>query len=163
MDALRFCTSTDLAVDLTVILATLTLSGVNAELWPLVRMTAPAAFAQRPLQEWPERQHLFNSWILLFGVLPVDRHAFYMQSVTPGKGFVETSSSTINALWKHERTIIPLEAGCRVTDIVEYRCRLPLLGYLLKPLYKLVFWRRHRYLRSTYGGSRNHGGYDNAR
>lgn len=163
MDALRFCRSSDLGVDVEVILATLTLSGVNAELSPLVRMTAPAAFAQRPLQEWPERQHLFNSWILLFGVLPVDRHAFYLHSVMPGKGFVETSSSTINTLWKHERTITPVETGCRVTDIVEYRCRLPLMGYLLKPLYTLVFWRRHRYLRSMYGGSRSQGGYDNAR
>jgi hypothetical protein len=152
MAAYRFSCSSDLAVGADVMLATLTLNGVNAELWPLVRMTAPAAFAQRPLSAWPERQHLFNSWILLFGVLPVDRHAFYLQSVMPGRGFVETSSSTINALWKHERTIIPLEAGCRVIDSVEYRCRVPLLGYLLKPLYTLVFWRRHRYLKSRYGG-----------
>ena len=71
MDAFRFCRSSDLAVDVDVILATLTLTGVNAELSPLVRMTAPAAFAQRPLQEWPERDHLFTSWILLLGVLPV--------------------------------------------------------------------------------------------
>jgi hypothetical protein len=152
MDAFRLCRSSDLAVEVDVILATLTLTGVNAELSPLVRMTAPAAFAQRPLQEWPERQHLFTSWILLLGVLPVDRHAFCLYSVTPGRGFVETSSSTLNALWQHERTIIPLAAGCRVTDVVEYRCRLPLLGYLLKPVYKLVFWHRHRYLRSRYGG-----------
>jgi hypothetical protein len=149
---LRFSRASDLAVDVDVILATLTLGGVNAELWPLVRMTAPAAFTQRPLQEWPEGQHLFNSWILLFGILPVDRHAFFLQSVVPGKGFVETSSSTLNALWQHERTIVPITAGCRVTDIVEYRCRLPLLGFLLKPLYQLVFWCRHRYLRSRYGG-----------
>jgi hypothetical protein len=149
---LRFSRTSDLAVGVDVILATLTLNGVNAELSPLVRMMAPAAFAQRPLQEWPERQHLFTSWILLLGVLPVDRHAFYLHSVMPGKGFVETSSSTINALWKHERTILPIEAGCRVTDAVEYRCRLPLLGYLLKPVYTLVFWHRHRYLRSRYGG-----------
>ena len=152
MDAFQLCRSSDLAVDVDVILATLTLNGVNAELSPLVRMTAPAAFAQRPLQEWPERQNLFISWILLLGVLPVDRHAFYLHSVTPGRGFVETSSSTLNALWQHERTIIPLAAGCRVTDVVEYRCRLPLLGYLLNPVYKLVFWHRHRYLRSRYGG-----------
>ena len=151
MTTFRFSRASDLAVDVDVILATLTLSGVNAELSPLVRMTAPAAFARRPLQEWPERQHLFTSWILLLGVLPVDRHAFYLHSVTPGRGFVETSSSTINALWQHERMIVPLAFGCRVTDVVEYRCRLPLLGYLLKPLYKLVFWRRHRYLRSRYG------------
>lgn len=151
MAVLRFSRASDLAVDVDVILATLTLNGVNAELSPLVQMTAPEAFAQRPLQEWPERQHLFSSWILLLGVLPIDRHAFYLHSVTPGKGFVESSSSTINALWKHERTIVPLAAGCRVTDAVEYRCRLPLLGYLLKPVYELVFWRRHRYLRSRYG------------
>lgn len=148
MTTFRFSRASDLTVGVDVMLATLTLDGVNAELSPLVRMTAPARFAQRPLHEWPERQTLFKSWILLLGVLPVDRHAFYLHSVMPGKGFVETSTSTINALWKHERTIVPLAAGCRVTDAVEFRCRLPLLGYLLKPVYEVVFWWRHRHLRS---------------
>lgn len=152
MAALRFSRSSNLPVAAEVVLATLTLSGVNAELRPLVRMTAPADYARRPLREWPERQPLFNSWILLLGVLPVDRHAFYLQSVTPGKGFVETSTSVLNAAWNHQRTIVPVAGGCRVTDTVEYRSRIALLGYLLKPVYQLVFWNRHRNLGSRYGG-----------
>jgi hypothetical protein len=40
-----------------------------------------------------------------------------------------------------------------VTDTVEYRSRVPLLDYLLKPTYQMVFWWRHRRLRARFGGS----------
>lgn len=151
MTALRFSRSSDLPVAADVVLATLTLDGVNAELRPLVRMTAPAHWAGLSLHDWPERQTLFNSWILLFGILPVDRHAFYLESVTPGEGFVETSTSLMNAAWNHTRTIAPIAGGCRVTDSLEFRNRIAPLGYLLKPVYQLVFWNRHRTLRKRYG------------
>lgn len=141
----------ELAVGAKAVLATLTLEGVNAELRPLVRITAPAQWAKRPLAQWPMREHLFSSWILLFGVLPIDRHTFMLHSVSPDAGFEEASSSLINTRWRHERTIVAIEGGCRVTDRVGYRCRIPLLGYLLKPVYQLVFRHRHRTLRARYG------------
>jgi len=148
---LRITRSSDLAASADAVLATLTLAGVNAELRPLVRMTAPAHWARVPLHEWPEQQVLFRSWILLLGVLPVDRHAFFLRRVVPGRGFEETSTSTMNAAWNHARDIVAIEGGCRVTDTVEFRNRIPVLGYLLKPVYQLVFWNRHRILRSRYG------------
>lgn len=151
MVTLRFALSSELNVAPDVVLATLNIEGVNAELWPLVRMTAPAAWARLPLAQWPAQRQLFQSWILFLGVLPVDRHAFYLQEVIPGHGFVERSSSTVNALWRHERRIVATAGGCRVTDTVEYRSRVALLGCLLKPVYQLVFWNRHRTLRSRYG------------
>ncbi len=152
MTVFRFALSSDLPVPVEAMLATFTLHEVNAELWPLVRMTAPAQWAQIPLHEWPERQHLFNSWILLLCVLPIDRHAFYLKSVMPGRGFAETSSSMVNSRWDHERLIVPIAGGCRVTDTVAYRSRISVLGYLLKPAYQLVFRWRHRRLRSRFGG-----------
>jgi hypothetical protein len=153
MTGSRFSQSSALPVAVDDVLATITLRGVNTELWPLVRMTAPAQWANTPLAEWPEKQQLFKSWILLLGVLPIDRHAFNLQAVLPGRGFVEMSSSTVNAQWNHTRIVVPIAGGCRVTDTVEYRSRVPLLGYLLKPTYQLVFWWRHRRLRARFGGS----------
>ena len=84
-------------------------------------------------------------------VLPVDRHRFYFRSISPGKGFAEASSSMTNTQWNHERSIVAIAGGCRVSDSVEYQCRLPLIGYALKPVYQLVFWCRHRNLKSKFG------------
>ena len=76
---------------------TLTMSGVNAELRPLVRMTAPAPWATRPIFDWPEQKLLFTSWILLLGVLPIDRHAFSLRSVIPEiHGNAETLAVFVN-------------------------------------------------------------------
>ncbi len=151
----RFSQSSDLCVDAEDILPSFALRAVNAELWPLVRMTAPEPWANRPIVEWPVQKHLFDSWILILGVLPVDRHRFRLRSLTPSEGFVEASSSTINASWIHERKITPIQGGCRIVDRVEYNCRLAVLGYLLLPVYQFVFRRRHRNLRARYGGHRS--------
>jgi len=131
---------------------TLTMEGVNAELGPLVRMTAPPAWQNVPIPEWPEKEPLFKSWILLFGLVPIDRHSFYFDSVDAG-GFSEASSSWMNRLWRHTRQIDSVESGVRVKDAVEFELRLPFLGRLLLPIYKAVLQRRHRYLRRMHGGS----------
>lgn len=132
-------------------LADLTMAGVNAELRPLVRMTAPEAWAARAIVDWPARRRLFSSWVLLLGVLPIDRHRFYFEAIHPGRGFVERSSSATNTEWRHTRTVVETAGGCRVEDTVTYRCRVAVLGRLLSPVYKLVFRHRHRRLRALYG------------
>jgi hypothetical protein len=152
MTVQTFTFSSDLRVSADIILASLNMRGVNAELRPLVRMTAPRDWASRSILECPSGQTLFQSWILLFGILPIDRHTFYLESIDPATGFAENSSSTINAIWRHRRMITPLSTGCRLTDTVEYRSRLPLLGGFFKPAYRLVFFIRHRYLRKKYSG-----------
>ena len=152
MAALGFKRSSNLPVGVEDFLSTLTMSGVNAELRPLVKMTTPKDWANRPILDWPVNEHLFNSWILLIGILPIDRHSIYFRSITPGKGFAEASWSAANKYWLHERSVVPTQTGCRVTDIVEYESRLPLVGHLLKPVYELVFQHRHQYLRSNYIG-----------
>ena len=151
MGQVSFTRSSDLPIDAGVFLSRFTIDEVNAELTPLVRMSAPAEWIGRPIVEWPEKQRLFTSWILLFGVLPIDRHAFCLRSVEPAEGFFEDSSSTMNRYWRHRRRVTPIEGGCRVTDRVEYESRLPLWGFLLKPVYELVFRQRHRKLRAAYG------------
>lgn len=148
-----FTCSSDLPVSSDKVLATLTMAGVNAELSPLVRMTAPESFAVRSILDWPERQNLFHSWILLFGFLPIDRHAFFFEAVIPNEGFSERSTSLANEYWCHERKVVDWKSGCRVTDTVRFKSRIPLIDVLFKPIYRLVFWCRHRNLRRSFCGS----------
>ena len=133
------------------LLGTLTMQGVNRELAPLVRMTVPEAWRDKLITQWPAQQPLFSSWVLLFSVLPIDRHSFFFDAIDPASGFNENSSTWTNKHWQHQRTIRSAQSGCEVTDTVQYESRLPLLGALFKPVYRWVFARRHQLLRRTYG------------
>ena len=131
--------------------ATVSMDSVNRELAPLVRMTAPEDWHRCPLERWETGRELFRSWILLFGVLPVDRHAFLLESVTPGVGFEERSSSWMNREWRHRRSVRANGDGtCIVRDDVTVLGRFPLLTSITMPLYRLVFRNRHRRMRALF-------------
>ena len=49
-------------------------------------------------------ERLFRSWILLFGVLPIDYDDITLVSIEPGRGFHERSSMLSMRVWEHERT-----------------------------------------------------------
>jgi hypothetical protein len=151
MNSPNFEFTSDLPVTPEAFLSSLTLAGVNRELGPMIRMSAPAQWRDRPISEWPEERELFKSWIFLFGALPIDRHSFRLRSVVPGRGFSEASSSLVMKHWGHRRFVAGIEGGCRVTDAVEFDTRIPLLGHVLKPLYWLAFRLRHRNLARLYG------------
>ena len=144
-------THSDLPVDAGTVLASLTMTGVNTELWPLVRMTTPRQWSDASILDAPVQQPLFASWILLFGWLPVDRHRFRLDRILPGAGFDENSDSLVNAFWQHSRRVESVPGGSRVTDTIRYRSRLPLIGHLMRPVYALVFRWRHRRLRTRWG------------
>jgi hypothetical protein len=153
----------DLAVEPGEFWSQCSLESVNWELAPIAKMTAPPAWANREISDWPVGAELFSSWILLFGVLPIDRHAFRLRETDCECGFNEASSSWINREWNHCREIRPpairpaairsQSAGCTVVDRVAFVCRVPVVGALLTPLYKFVFWHRHRRLRKKYGAA----------
>lgn len=129
-------------------------AGINAELWPLA-MSAPAAYRgpgglDLLIPRVPGRR-LLVSWISLLGVIPFDRHRLGLDALDPEAGFNEHSDSLMNAMWRHTRTLTPTPGGCRVTDIVEVRSRVPGLHHLLRPVYRLVFRRRHAVLRRLFG------------
>tara|TARA_R100001460_G_scaffold103387_1_gene148526 strand:- start:32 stop:490 length:459 start_codon:yes stop_codon:yes gene_type:complete len=130
----------------------LTMRGVNRELSPIIRMTAPADWSSKPIFEWPTGKELFSSWILLFGLFPIDRHKFFFREIDRLRGFNEASSSFTNKVWQHHREIVSNERSCRVTDTVEFQSRLPVLAYVLAPVYRFIFKHRHQVLRSYYGG-----------
>ena len=59
-----------------------TIAGVNAELWPLARMTGEGEIREGALG---------RSWILSLGVLPIDYDDICLEAVEPGRGFRERS------------------------------------------------------------------------
>ncbi|MDX1353280.1 MAG: hypothetical protein R3254_09730 [Thiomicrorhabdus sp.] len=80
------------------------MSGVNYELFPIVKMSTPKAWAKKPISEWPIEDEVFASAVLLFCFIPIDLHRFRFQSVND-MGFKESSKSLLNVMWIHERKI----------------------------------------------------------
>ena len=85
-----------------------TFEGVNDELRPLMRMTAPPHMRRLDAVDVRPGERLFRSWILLFGVLPVDYDDITLVSIEPGRGFHERSSMLSMRVWEHERTLEPV-------------------------------------------------------
>lgn len=123
-----------------------TMEGVNDELAPFIRMTSPPDVRRLPFTQSPLKQPLFASWLLLFGVLPFDRHQLRLDEVWEG-GFRENSSSLIHRVWRHERIIIANGTGSTLTDTLNFEPRISLLGYIILPVVRFLFQHRHRRLK----------------
>jgi hypothetical protein len=128
----------------------LTMRGVNAELMPLLRMSYPSEAENFDLQQAPLKQTLFQSWLLLGGVIPVDRHALAFERLHDD-GFDERSTSWIQKVWIHRRRIVGSGKGCIVSDELEFQPRLPLPAAIPAALARRVFEHRHARLRDRYG------------
>jgi hypothetical protein len=123
---------------------------VNHELGPWIQMSAPAAWHSLKLKDWTGDGPFFKSWILLLGLIPLDRHAFGSLDLSQRMRFVETSSSWVNRVWQHERVVKEIPAGCEVIDMVSFTPRLPFVSVMLHPIYTLVFNHRHTKLRARH-------------
>jgi hypothetical protein len=123
-----------------------TMEGVNAELRPLARMTYPAGIDRLDSAVVPLGQRLFRSWILLFGVLPVDYDDLTLVRVEPGRGFLEQSSLLTQRRWVHERLLDAVAGGCRVTDRIGFEPRVPFGGGVMRAVFHFFFRHRHRRL-----------------
>ena len=132
--------------------STLNMKGVNKELGPLFRMSAPGEWRDRPIKNWPTNQFLFTSWIFLFGIFPFDRHQFYFKE-TDVSGFCEASSSGTNRIWRHRRSVPGEYGAVTVRDEVSFEPRVFIPGALFRFVARLIFEKRHRYLRNTFGGT----------
>lgn len=127
--------------------------GINAELAPLLRMTTPRGLESLDLHGL-EPGPLGRSWLLLFGLIPVDYDEIGLERIEPGRGFLERSTMLSMRLWEHERTIEAREGGgATIVDRLAWEPRLPLPGRLLRPLIAVVFRHRHKQLRRHFGGS----------
>lgn len=123
--------------------------GINAELWP-VSMSYPPEVTELSEASIPLGQPWFTSTLRL-GRVPFDRHRLTVVELTPGRWFVEESSSLINGRWHHERAVVPTDDGCEVTDRVTVEPRLPGGGALTRAIVERIFTRRHAVLAARFG------------
>jgi ligand-binding SRPBCC domain-containing protein len=129
-----------------------TAQGINDELRPLLRMTAPRSLREGGLTQVELGQRICRSVVLLFGVLPVDYDDITLVRLDPPAGFLERSKMLSQRVWEHERTLAEVRGGCVLTDRIRYEPRLPAPDRPLRALYAGVFRHRHRRLRRRFGG-----------
>lgn len=130
-----------------------TIEGINDEFAGLFRMTAPRDVREAGLGGVTVGRRICRSWILLFGVIPVDYDDITLVSLDPPHGFHERSPMLSNRLWEHRRTIADADGGCVLTDEIGYEPRIPLVPHAIAGrIYGAVFRLRHRRLRKRFGG-----------
>lgn len=127
------------------------MANVNVELAPYVKMTYPKDKSALNDAAVPISETSFTSVILLFGFIPVDFHQLKFDKIEPGHAFYENSTTLMHKYWKHTRSINEKDEGIWVKDEVHFLPRLPLVGYLMLPLYRHIFANRHRKLQTTFG------------
>ena len=127
-------------------------AGINDEMFPLARMTFPKAVTALTPETVPVGTRIGRSWVLLFGVLPVDYDDVTLVRLDEGRGFLERSTMLTQRVWQHERCLEDEPGGgCRITDVIEFEPRLPGIGALQRPIFRLFFANRHRRLRRRFG------------
>jgi hypothetical protein len=125
-------------------------AGVNLEFRPLLRMTFPTHLGDDLAAVWQPGKRLFRSWILLFGIVPVEYDDLTFLELEPGRRFLERSSMLSQRVWQHERIVEPAPNGCRLTDRVGFAPRVAWLGALHGLVFRAVFGLRHRNLRRIF-------------
>jgi len=126
--------------------------GINDEMRPWFRMTVPRGLDALDIDS-VEPGRIGRSWILLFGVLPVDYDDLGLERIDRGRSFLERSTMLTQQVWEHERTIEAAPGGCTVTDRISWEPRLPLPGTALRPLFGAFFRHRHRRLLRHFGSA----------
>ena len=149
--------SVDLAVPADVLWQSVCrLDGVNYELRPWLRMTAPAGLAGATIDELEPGRPAGRCWLLLGGVLPVDYDDLCLAEIEPRR-FLERSRMLTMDPWEHERSIRPLDStSTRLTDRLRFELRSPLAavpgaGRLAAAIVAALFRHRHRRLAKLYG------------
>ena len=130
------------------------MSGVNAELMPIMRMKLPKEFRDDPsLRSMPTGVTLGRCWVLLGGVLPIDFDDIRVMEVQEGSRFLESSKTLSTTVWQHERTMGQTDdGGAWITDRLSYRLR-PHMRPLRRPFHTMMgalFTHRHRRLARRY-------------
>ncbi len=128
--------------------------GINYELGPVLRMTAPREVRATGLDGVVIGERLCRSWVLLFGVLPVEYDDITIERIEPPRGFLERSPMLSQREWEHERTIEPADGGCVITDSIRWVPRLPAPEALVRRIVAATFGHRHKRLRRRHGGTR---------
>jgi ligand-binding SRPBCC domain-containing protein len=124
--------------------------GVQTELWPVLKMTAPKSFAKMTDVSVELGKPLFRSWVFLLGVVPIDRSDLTLIQLDSGSGFVEESPMLSMKLWRHERRITSRGGKTVLTDTLTFEPRFA--RAFVEWLIRVTFQHRHAVLRKTLGG-----------
>lgn len=128
------------------------MEGVNDEFFPFLRMSSPRQAKGLSIADAPLGERIFRSWILAFGLVPIDYDDITLVEVEQGRRFLEHSQMLTQRVWQHERILEPAaERATRLTDRIEFEPKLP-GGRRLAPVFRLLFRYRHRRLRRRFGG-----------
>ena len=131
-------------------------AGINDELRPVLRMTIPKGLRGTTLDDVPVGRPLGRSWILLFGIVPVDYDDICLEEVGERR-FLERSAMFSMQTWVHDRRVAELGNGARLSDRIEFTLRRPLAlipgsRRLASWVIGLIFRHRHRRLVRWFGG-----------
>jgi len=129
------------------------LGGVNDELRPWCTMRGSASLHARGLESWVPGERA-SCWLLAGGVLPFDRHHFGFESIEPGVGFVEESTSWQQRRWRHQRTLTEVDGGTLIADHLTIEPRLRPAEPLVRWIVGRLFAHRHRRLAERFGAVR---------
>jgi ligand-binding SRPBCC domain-containing protein len=124
-------------------------NAISKEMAPYLKMTVSAKAADVSLINYPLGKPMFESWIKLFGVIPIDYSQLTIISLEPGVGFIEQSPMASMNLWRHERRIQPAGNGCKIIDTLTFEPRF--LKNVLVKVVKAFFTHRHRMLNKYLG------------
>lgn len=125
--------------------------GISRELRPWFRMTFPADVSMLTEDNITLGKPLGRSFMLLFGLLPVDWDDVTLIELEPGRRFLERSSMASQRVWEHERIIEPLDAGTRITDRLRWEGRFPGAAAVFDVVVPRLFAWRHRQLKKLFG------------
>lgn len=130
---------------------------INRELRPLLRMTYPPRLARLTPESFPLGRVAFRSWILLFGLVPVEYDDFTLVELVPGHHFAEVSQLLSMREWRHRRVVTRAGSGCVLQDEIAFTPRWRLFGPIQFRVYHLVFQLRHRALCRLFGDASRRG------
>lgn len=125
--------------------------GILSEMRPIARMTVPRGVENLIDADIELGRPLVRSWVLLFGILPIDRSDLTLIEMDVGHRFLEESPMLSMRLWRHERTIEPRPEGSRIRDDLTFEPRFaaPVVRWFVQTLFR----NRHRVLRARLGGA----------
>jgi hypothetical protein len=122
------------------------MAGVNHELAPLVKMTAPEGVDQIDMDQVPLGRVWFRSRVSFLGI-PVDYDDLLIAELEPGRRFLERSTMRSMRVWQHERVLEPVGQGeTRVTDRLTFTPRALVPRRLARLVVGRLFHHRHRRL-----------------
>lgn len=124
--------------------------GIAYEMAPWLSMTFPGSVKALTPETVPLGKRLCRSWVLLFGLIPVDYDDVTLVALDPPRRFLEVSPMLSMAHWSHERVIVPYDGGSTVTDTLVFTPRLAAAAPLAKRIVKALFTHRHRRLASWF-------------